>query len=230
MGSGASTIAQNAFSKADLERIVETAFRGGAQTVSLSELLRIANEGGTNQGIEKEEVPSDVPDIKSTTKKVFDKRGKQLTLSQQTTQRIREIFDKMDENEDKIVKRDEFLSAVTQNDTMTEEDAKLLFAEIDVSRTGRITIAKFQQYSVVASIHLMRKHFSEMDDSKDRQIQEKEFKNFFTQRNSTKRTDQLWNKLDKNKNGKVNFKEWKVWAEDVCARDNLELVFGTDIS
>jgi hypothetical protein len=37
----------------------------------------------------------------------------------------------------------------------------------------------------------------------------------------------LWSKLDENKNGKVNFKEWKVWAEDVCARDNLDIVFGT---
>lgn len=107
-----------------------------------------------------------------------------------------------------------------------EEEAKLLFEEIDVSRTGRITIAKFQQYSVVASINLMRKHFKEMDESKDRQIEFKEFESFFLRNNSAKLTERLWKKLDSNKNGKVNFKEWKVWAEDVCARDNLNLVFG----
>ena len=236
MGSGSSV--DRVFTRTELEDIIKTAFQDDSvKTVTLSKLMTIANEQKDDEKKDEEkkddkkkdeEKPEEniVPNIESTTKKVLDKRGKLLTLSQQTNQRIRELFDAMDSNEDKIVKKSEFVAALTKDGMIEEEEAKLLFEEIDVSRTGRITIAKFQQYSVVASINLMRKHFKEMDESKDRQIEFKEFESFFLRNNSAKLTERLWKKLDSNKNGKVNFKEWKVWAEDVCARDNLNLVFG----
>ena len=277
MGSGASTT-NRVFTRTELEDIIKTAFQeDGVETVNLTTLMKIANKANDEEerekGDEKEEQEkkSTVPDIKSTTKKVVDKRGKQLTLSQQTTQRIRELFDAMDSNSDKIVKKSEFVAALAKE--MSEDQATLLFEEIDVSRSGRITIAKFQQYSVVASINLMRKHFKEMDGMFSfivhsylirlelithhhpyvQTIKTDKFKKMSSRHFSCKiilpssrtvcifclffskptpihtwhtRTG-LWSKLDENKNGKVNFKEWKVWAEDVCARDNLDIVFGT---
>lgn len=109
---------------------------------------------------------------------------------------------------------------------MPEDDARRIFEEIDDSNTGRITMSKFLHYNVVASINSMQKHFKEMDDDKDRQITKDDFFTFFLRSNSESTTSKLWTKLDANANKKINFTEWKAWAEDVCAVQSIGEVFG----
>lgn len=124
MGSGSSV--DRVFTRTELEDIIKTAFQDDSvKTVTLSKLMTIANEQKDDEKKDEEkkddkkkdeEKPEEniVPNIESTTKKVLDKRGKVLTLSQQTNQRIRELFDAMDSNEDKIVKKKRIRSCIDE--------------------------------------------------------------------------------------------------------------------
>ena len=100
------------FSRKELIQIIDTAFsdkRADEEKVSLEKLASYLS--AANSAEEKKEVSnaassfdaaSDlIPDIKSTNEKVIDKRGNRLTLSQQTTAKIRELFEAMDVNDGK---------------------------------------------------------------------------------------------------------------------------------
>lgn len=57
----------------------------------------------------------------------------------------------------------------------------------------------------------------------DRQISKKEFAQFFlAQGVSKKSVNALWTKVDTNKNGKINFIEFKTWALQILEAPVLE--------
>lgn len=247
MGSGASATSWT-ISREQADRVLREAFEGKDKRVNVEILMEIASKiRSKEQETTKESVDRDrthkvateesverghardgkaeAIDIKEMTETVTrDKRGNKLSLGQQKVAKIRELFSMSDSNDDKVVRREEFVRAMSS--MMNESDASSLFDEIDDSKTGRITMAKFLHYNVVTSINEMRRHFKAMDDDSNRQVTREEFFLFFVPTNSETTTSKLWSKLDTNSNGKVNFKEWKVWAEDVCAVKSLNDFFG----
>lgn len=176
------------------------------------------------EGTDEEGVKA--PNIKDTQTVVRDKRGNEITLSQQKVQKIRELFKLVDSDKDHVVGEKEFVDTL-ENEGMSREDAKRVFEEADDSNSGKITMAKLLQWNLVSTIKSMRDHFKEIDDDSNRQITENEFKDFFLSGGNPRQVVQrLWTKLDSNKNSKINFKEWKAWSEDVLALKSFNDTFG----
>ena len=69
--------------------------------------------------------------------------------------RIKELFESLDDDDDKVVVKGEFLTGLA-DDGFDRASAEALFAEIDTSQSGRITVAKFDLFAVVRTITAVR--------------------------------------------------------------------------
>jgi len=149
--------------------------------------------------------------------------GGTLTRNERMS-KIRMMFDSLDQDENHVVTWDEFLNTMTSEGT-SEQEARHLFREMDDSHTGRLTIAKFDHYVAVKTLAIVRSSFKTLDSSTDRQISQKEFKMYFLGNGLSKRqVRNLWDAMDKNRNGKINFVEYRDWAGDVLETTSLDQV------
>jgi len=138
--------------------------------------------------------------------------------------KIRTMFDALDLDNNHIVTEDEFVSLLSEEGIL-EREARVLFREMDDSHTGRLTIAKFDHYAAVHTLAIVRDSFKSLDASKDRQISRKEFALYFMSNGLSKRqVSRLWDKIDVNSNGKVNFTEYRDWSRDVLEMTSLDQV------
>mmetsp|Transcript_32372 Transcript_32372/g.59127 ORF Transcript_32372/g.59127 Transcript_32372/m.59127 type:complete len:275 (-) Transcript_32372:5-829(-) len=139
--------------------------------------------------------------------------------------KIRNMFNAMDKDDSKVVERDEFVSFLV-DDGVDPREAQALFASMDDSRTGRLTIAKFDHHVAMTTLEILKDAFKELDASKDRQIQKKEFKAYFMEKNglSQEQTSHLWTSMDKDKNGKISFMEFRDWAQETLIGESLDRV------
>lgn len=138
--------------------------------------------------------------------------------------KIRTMFDALDLDGSHVVTVEEFVSAL-KSEGILERDARNLFREIDDSHTGRLTVAKFDHYSAVHTLAIVRDSFKSLDASKDRQIQRKEFAMYFMGNGLSKhQASLLWDQMDRNNNGKINFTEYRDWAQEVLDITSLDQV------
>lgn len=136
--------------------------------------------------------------------------------------KIRMMFDALDGNDDRVVPREEFVDFLIHDGT-DPKDAAALFNELDEARTGRLTLAKFDHYVSCHTLSMVRDTFKNLDESHDRQIQRREFVHYFLGNGlSKKQAKDLWNHIDQNGNGKVNFVEYRDWAREVLASSSLD--------
>lgn len=138
--------------------------------------------------------------------------------------KIRTMFDAMDLDGSHVVTETEFVLHLSE-EGVVEKDARVLFREIDDSGTRRLTVAKFDHYVAVHTLKIVRDSFKSIDASKDRQIQRKEFAMYFMGNGLTKaQVSRLWNQIDCNNNGKINFTEFRDWGNDMLAGQSLDQV------
>jgi Ca2+-binding EF-hand superfamily protein len=138
--------------------------------------------------------------------------------------KIRMMFDALDVDGNHVVSEQEFVTHLS-NEGILDKEARLLFREMDDSRSGRLTIAKFDHYSSVHTLAIIRDSFRSLDASKDRQIQRKEFAMFFMGNGLSKaQVSRLWREIDTNSNGKVNFVEFRDWAREALEVQSLDQV------
>ena len=139
--------------------------------------------------------------------------------------------------------------------TFTEEAALQLFASIDMTNTRKITKAKFAHFIDVRTIEAMQAAFKGADSDGDRQLTKFEFKQFARKTgidrkagpsppqlarcprrptfrearvSRAQRSEVLWDKIDENNNGKINFKEFKHFAQDRMAPGTIDALFHAD--
>jgi len=138
--------------------------------------------------------------------------------------KIRMMFDALDLDNNNIVTEDEFVSALSEEGIL-EKEARMLFREMDDSHTRRLTVAKFDHYAAVHTLAIVRDSFKSLDASKDRQICRKEFALYFMGNGLSKRqVSRLWEQIDVNNNGKINFTEYRDWSRDVLEMVSLDQV------
>jgi len=138
--------------------------------------------------------------------------------------KIRKMFDALDDDDDHVVTRAEFVAAMKQHG-MHASDAESLFREMDDSRSGRLTVAKFDHYVAMYTLNMVKETFKGIDTSSDKQISKQEFKMFFMDHGlSAAQATALWDSMDSNKNGKINFVEYRNWALEAFTSDSLDRV------
>jgi len=136
---------------------------------------------------------------------------------------IKALFRSMDTEGDYVVSKQEFLEWATHHG-MSEAEAMVIFQEINFGK--RFTTSHLTHFIDVATIALMTAQFKEMDVDHDRQLTKDDVENFFSKSGNSKRTtSSLWNRLDVSHNGKVNFKEWKAWAQQILELEVLDAIF-----
>jgi len=139
------------------------------------------------------------------------------------------MFQALDNDKNRIVTRDEFLADM-QNDGMDATAAATLFKELDETRTGHVTLAKFDHYVAVHTLSIVRDTFHKLDVSHDRQVTKKEFLHYFLGNGlSQKQGNTLWSHMDINGNGKINFVEYRDWAKEnltVASLDEVAVSLG----
>lgn len=139
--------------------------------------------------------------------------------------RIRTLFDAMDLDGDKNVIESEFVDDLLA-DGWSKEAAEGLFKDMDQSNTGVLTLAKFDSYVSIHTINLIRASFGASDDDGNRQLSKKEFKQFAAHNALGKRAaGMLWDNLDTNSNGRVNFKEFRDWAQKMLDGHAIDTLF-----
>lgn len=138
--------------------------------------------------------------------------------------KIRMMFDALDGNDDRVVPREDFVDILMHEGT-DPKDAAALFLQLDEAHTGRLTLAKFDHYVAVHTLSMVRDTFKVLDESHDRQVQRKEFIQYFLGNGLSKQqAKDLWNNMDANGNGKINFVEYRDWAREVLASASLDEV------
>lgn len=138
--------------------------------------------------------------------------------------KIRMMFEALDLDNNKVVTEQEFVAALSEEGVL-EKEARSLFREMDDSNTGRLTVAKFDHYAAVHTLAIVADSFKSLDASKDRQIQRKEFALYFMGNGLSKRqASRLWQEIDTNSNGKINFTEFRDWARDTLETTSLDQV------
>jgi len=149
--------------------------------------------------------------------------------------KIELIFKKLDADGSKVIKMDEFVAALTTRagdsiwGAFSADDARALFKQIDVTRTGKITKAKFGHFVDVKSVEAIRAMFKEADNDGNRQISSGEFKNFARRTSIPRsRVDALWAKLDANDNGRVSWREFVAFAEGRMKPATIDALFRSD--
>lgn len=140
--------------------------------------------------------------------------------------KVRVMFEALDLDGNNAVTEDDFVSAMADNpEGVLEKEARVLFRKMDDSRTGRLTVAKFDHYAAIHTLAIVRDSFKSIDASKDRQMQRKEFAMYFMGNGLSKsQVGRLWAEIDWNGNGKVNFTEYRDWALAALEGKNLHQV------
>ena len=230
MGSG-SSIPAIALSEVEAIDIVKKVFTDAKGPLNPDDILKSAKVYLSKPSEESSDAQdpapkTEAPDVRAVENKVvLDRHGEPLSLDQQRVRKLREIFAELDADNDKRVSKSEFLEKMSPE--IGAEEAAALFKRIDENESGQFTVSKLLHFVVIATISLMQEKFKAMDVDGNRQLTEEEFSTFFRQGgNSKKTTARLWNRLDANSNGKVNFKEWKTWAESVLALESVDKTFG----
>jgi len=138
--------------------------------------------------------------------------------------KIRNMFGALDLDNNHIVTEGEFVEAMAA-EGITVGEAKLLFKQMDDARMGRLTLAKFDHYVAVHTLAIVRSSFKSLDAKHDRQIKRKEFAMYFLGNGlSRHQVSRLWDDIDKNGNGKVNFVEFRDWALETLETTSLDQV------
>ena len=125
---------------------------------------------------------------------------------------------------------DEFVAAMTTVSgesvwgAFSQQAAEDLFREIDVTRTGKVTKAKFGHFVSVKTVESVLLAFKGADQDGNRQLTGYEFGQFARKHGiSRKRSDDLWEKLDYNGNGKLSFKEFRDFAVERMAPETIQV-------
>lgn len=233
MGSGASLEGPVAhfFTKNDCNETVRKTFSNGKQTATFDEIksnmeyvLNSKAPAAAGGGAAATEA-GDIIDLVA-----IEAQRKAHPLNLARTERLRSMFKDIDNDNSKDLTWDEFRDGLV-TEKFSEAQAKSIFDEIDklnpVPNSGKITNNKFDYWNIVKTIELMKNVFDNIDANKDKQITEEEFSNYFRKNkiNKKKVVLALWAHMDKNKNGKINFKEWKDWSQEVLAMESLESIF-----
>lgn len=135
---------------------------------------------------------------------------------------LKEKFKTLDKDNNKVLTRDEFSTALME-EGHSREEALDLFSAIDTMRTGKITITKFIEYQDVHLIALVKIAFSEADRQHDRQLSKSEFWTYFRKEGLTaEHLNDLWFKIDSNHNCFINFIEFKTWAQERARGQAIE--------
>mmetsp|Transcript_64060 Transcript_64060/g.169718 ORF Transcript_64060/g.169718 Transcript_64060/m.169718 type:complete len:249 (-) Transcript_64060:71-817(-) len=138
--------------------------------------------------------------------------------------KIRTLFSSLDSDGSHIVDREEFVTGMRAQG-MDPREAADLFAEMDASRTGHLTVAKFDHFVAMQTLTMVKNVFKNLDDSHDRQIDKTEFKTYFMNNGlSPAQAKALWDDIDLNRNGKVSFVEFRDWASETLATQSLAQV------
>merc|ERR1719410_1048862 len=125
----------------------------------------------------------------------------------------------------------EWLKATKEKDgeKFDEAAAKKEFKIIDQSNSGTISLAELDLWIKTKQLDAVRERFKAADKSKDRKLDEKEFKKFFKSEGmKAKAIKTLWKKCDVNKDGKVSYTEFSGWMEREMADGVLAETFGFD--
>merc|ERR1712142_1369035 len=142
---------------------------------------------------------------------------------------IKDIFTAADESGDKLIDLAEWLktSQVQKKDAFNKEESTKEFQVIDQSNSGTISLAEFDLYVINLQMEGVRDRFKKADTSKDRRLDKKEFKAFFSSEGmKTRAINKLWKKCDKNSDGKVTYSEFSNWMEREMADGVLAETFG----
>lgn len=138
--------------------------------------------------------------------------------------KIRTMFAAMDQDKSNVVTKGEFVS-VMQSEGIEVNEAHALFKQMDESRTGRLTIAKFDHAVAVHTLKMIRDTFKALDHSHDRQIQREEFVRYFLGNGlDQQQASRLWDSIDQNHNGQINFVEYRDWAQETLQTESLDQV------
>eukprot|EP00933_Yihiella_yeosuensis_P081545 TRINITY_DN95184_c0_g1_i1.p1 TRINITY_DN95184_c0_g1~~TRINITY_DN95184_c0_g1_i1.p1 ORF type:complete len:276 (-),score=30.61 TRINITY_DN95184_c0_g1_i1:55-882(-) len=138
--------------------------------------------------------------------------------------KVRHMFEAMDQDNTSDITKEEFM-AVLIGEGIPQKDAVELFHSIDESHSGRITLAKFDHYVAVHTLGMVRQTFKSLDSSNDRQIQKQEFVRYFLGNGVSKRQAALiWLDMDKNSNGRINFVEYRDWAQATLQNASIDEV------
>lgn len=136
--------------------------------------------------------------------------------------KIRNMFEALDTDRDRVVTQEEFVDAL-HVEGLDAREAVHMFREIDESRTGRLTLAKFDHYVAVHTLAIVRDTFKKLDASHDRQIKREEFVRYFLGNGLSKgQARSLWDSMDTNRNGKINFVEYRDWATETLTTTSLD--------
>merc|ERR1739847_261408 len=94
---------------------------------------------------------------------------------------------------------------------MGEKACEASFKQIDQSNSGDISLAELDLHIVNLQLEGVRIKFKNADTSKDRKLDKKEFKTFFSKEGmKDKNIKKLWKKCDKNGDGKVSYSEFSM--------------------
>ena len=144
--------------------------------------------------------------------------------------RMKEKFRAMDTDGNLLVDLKEFTKLVTGKGglfpTMTTNEVKKLFDEIDVTKSTTISYAEFDAWTKsLGGIHVLehkdfvriREQFKEMDKDGDKQISPSEFQtgiNRVFPSLNTADCEQLFKEIDGNGNGSISFNEYDAWVKN----------------
>merc|ERR1719494_1246680 len=130
---------------------------------------------------------------------------------------------------DKLIDLKEWLEAskTQKKAAYNEEESTKEFELIDQSNSGSISLAEFDLYVINLQMEGVRDRFKKADKSKDRRLDKREFKNFFSSEGMKPRAiNKLRKKCDKNNDGKVSYSEFSNWMEREMADGVLAETFG----
>merc|ERR1719397_1301281 len=147
----------------------------------------------------------------------------------QRMEAIKDIFMAADESGDKLIDLAEWLKAseLQKKGAFNKEESTKEFEIIDQSNSGSISLAEFDLYVITLQMEGVRDRFKKADKSKDRRLDKREFKNFFSSEGMKPRAiNKLWRKCDKNNDGKVSYAEFSTWTEREMADGVLAETFG----
>eukprot|EP00931_Biecheleriopsis_adriatica_P003729 TRINITY_DN105500_c0_g1_i1.p1 TRINITY_DN105500_c0_g1~~TRINITY_DN105500_c0_g1_i1.p1 ORF type:complete len:264 (+),score=63.26 TRINITY_DN105500_c0_g1_i1:49-840(+) len=138
--------------------------------------------------------------------------------------KIRMMFNALDQDDSKVIEREEFVAALAA-EGMDQQEGQALFRKMDTTNSGKLTIAKFDNYVATTTLELIKDTFKLLHPSKDRVVEKKEFKAYFMGNGlSQDQASALWNSLDTNKNGKISFIEFREWAQDAFISESVDQV------
>lgn len=210
MGAAAST---KGYTKDQLVALVSSAYASDTETLTISQVSQKLNDK-ERAAAKASAADPDAGEVESDWKAaVLDEP---LSRDDRAVA-LRAIFDSLDEEGDHSISRREYITTMVARGA-TWEEASASFKAMDDMGSGRLTVAKFDHYIMKETVELVRTSFKEMDladGDRERQLSKADVRRFLLQHGLTK--DQVmacWTEIDANKNGKVNFREWRHWAEE----------------